>query len=166
MGLARLARTQQRDDVKTLARPRDKAELLLRVRKVRPESQGRWGRMSAHQMICHLCDSFRIVTGDRSVSFASGVMQRTIVKWIALYAPLPWPAGIPTVPEIDQEMGGTGPVDFAEDVAQLEALLESVAARTSTADWRAHPIFGRMSETAWLRWAYLHVDHHLRQFGV
>jgi hypothetical protein len=29
-----------------------------------------------------------------------------------------------------------------------------------------HPIFGAMSERAWLRWGYLHMDHHLRQFGV
>jgi hypothetical protein len=27
-------------------------------------------------------------------------------------------------------------------------------------------VFGRMSQAAWLRWAYLHMDHHLRQFGV
>jgi hypothetical protein len=122
--------------------------------------------MSAHQMICHLCDSFRMLTGHKSVSSSSSVMQQTIVKWIALYAPLPWPAGIPTRPEVDQEIGGTGPVDFAEDVAQLEALLESAVTRIRTADCPAHPIFGRMSETAWLRWGYLHVDHHLRQFGV
>ena len=152
--------------MKTLARPRDKAELLLRLKEVRPGSQGRWGRMTAHQMICHLSDSFRIVTGHKSVSFASGVMQRTIIKWIALYAPFPWPAGIPTRPEVDQELGGTTPADFAADVAQLEALLESAVTWIGTADCPAHPIFGRMSEAAWLRWAYLHVDHHLRQFGV
>jgi hypothetical protein len=31
---------------------------------------------------------------------------------------------------------------------------------------QAHPIFGPMSDAAWLRWGYLHMDHHLRQFGV
>ena len=34
------------------------------------------------------------------------------------------------------------------------------------APWPRHPIFGRMSQRAWLRWAYLHMDHHLRQFGA
>lgn len=152
--------------MKSLARPRDKAELLLRLKKVGPESQGRWGRMSAHQMICHLCDAFRIVTDDKPVSSATGPMQQTIIKWIALYAPVSWPAGILTVPEVDQELGGTTPADFADDVAQLEALLESVASLAGTEIQRAHPIFGMMCETAWLRWGYLHVDHHLRQFGA
>jgi hypothetical protein len=29
-----------------------------------------------------------------------------------------------------------------------------------------HPIFGPMSAAAWMRWGYLHADHHLRQFGL
>ena len=152
--------------MKTLARHRDKAEILQRVREVRPESARRWGRMSAHQMICHLSDSFRVVTGQKPVSHATSLLQRTIVKSIALYLPVPWPAGILTRPEIDQELGGTRPVDFAADVAELEALLEAVTTQTRTVDWQLHPVFGRMSDAAWLRWAYLHVDHRLRQFGA
>jgi hypothetical protein len=26
-------------------------------------------------------------------------------------------------------------------------------------------MFGPMSERDWMRWGYLHADHHLRQFG-
>lgn len=152
--------------MKTLARHCDKAEILQRLKAVRPDSARRWGRMSAHQMVCHLSDSFRAVTGQKPVSHAAGPLQRTLVKWIALYAPLPWPAGIRTRPEIDQELGGTTPADFAADVLQLEALLEHITTETRTFEWQLHPIFGRLSERAWLRWAYLHMDHHLRQFGA
>ena len=151
--------------MKTLARQRDKAEILQRLRAVRPESVRRWGRMSSHQMVCHLCDSFRMVSGQKPVSHATSVLQRTIVKWTALYLPLRWPAGILTRPEIDQEAGGTRPIDFAADVSELVALVEIVTAGRS-AGWHPHPLFGRMSEAAWLRWAYLHMDHHLRQFGA
>ena len=41
-----------------------------------------------------------------------------------------------------------------------------ITAPTRAFDWKMHPIFGHVSEAAWLRWAYLHMDHHLRQFGV
>jgi hypothetical protein len=122
--------------------------------------------MSAHQMICHLCDSWRMATGEKLVSDASGRMQRTLVKWIAPYGPLRWPPGIPTRPEIDQQLARTRPVDFAADVAELEALLELITTREKSADWPVHPIFGRMLQAAWLRWAYLHMDHHLRQVGA
>jgi len=153
--------------VKSLARPRDKDEILRRLKAIRPDSVRRWGRMTAPQAVCHLSDAFRVVIGRMPVSPATGVLQRTIVKWIALYLPLRWPGGrILTRPEIDQEVGGTKPGDFASDVAELEALVELFAARTRIFDWQPHSIFGRMSEADWLRWGYLHMDHHLRQFGA
>jgi Protein of unknown function (DUF1569) len=151
--------------MKTLARERDKAELLRRLKAVRPDSVRRWGRMSAHQMICHLSDAFRMGIGQKPVCRAGGVFHRTLLKWLVLYVPIAWPTGIVTVSEIDQTLGGTKPVDFALDIAQLERLLEAVT-RPSEFEWQSHPIFGSMSESAWLRWGYLHVDHHLRQFGA
>ena len=150
--------------MKTLARDRDKAEILGRLGRLRPESLGRWGRMSAHQMVCHLSDAYRMATGEKRVTHRPHFLETTIVKWIALYLPLSWPAGFATRPEIDQEMDGTKPLEFAADVAELVALIELVA--QTTGNWPRHPIFGTMSRRAWLRWAYLHANHHLRQFGV
>jgi hypothetical protein len=152
--------------MKTLARPADTAEILQRLRQLRADSVRRWGRMSAHQMICHLSDACRMATGDKPVSGCTGIPQRTVLKWIVLYAPVPWPAGILTRPEIDQEIGGTKPGEFAADVADLEALVTLITTRPMTSKWPVHPIFGRMSRAGWLRWAYLHMDHHLRQFGA
>ena len=84
-----------------------------------------------------------------------------------MYAPVRWPAGILTTPDLDQDAGGTRPADFDADVAELERLLRKIATdRRGRLAGHLHPIFGRMSESAWLRWAYLHADHHLRQFGV
>jgi hypothetical protein len=152
--------------MKTMARPQDKAEIIRRLKAVRPECARRWGRMSAHQMICHLSDSFRHVTAQKMASPACGLVQTTLIKWIALYSPLRWPPGVPTRPEMDQEIDGTKPGDFAADLAQLEALIETVTTIPYGYRWPEHPIFGRMSEAAWMRWAYLHMDHHLRQFGL
>ena len=152
--------------MKNLARPGDKAEVLRRLRSLHPESTRRWGRMSAPQMICHLSDAFRVAMGQMPVSRVDGPLQRTIVKWLALYVPVSWPSGIATRPEIDQQVQGTRPGDFASDVAELEALVALVSAEPRSFQWDAHPVFGRMSDAAWMRWAYLHMDHHLRQFGA
>jgi hypothetical protein len=140
---------------------------MRRLDAVRLDSVPRWGRMSAHQMVCHLGDALLMAMGLKPVSPASGLLQRTVLKWIVLYTPLPWPKGILTSPEIDQLKGGTQPVDFAADVRQLALLLERFSTgERGRADGQMHPIFGRMSAAAWLRWGYLHMDHHLRQFGV
>jgi hypothetical protein len=152
--------------MKTLAREIDRADILRRLKTVGPDSTRRWGRMSAHQMICHLSDSFLAVTGRKAMSMATGPLQRTVIKWAALYLPMPWPEGYPTRPEIDQTLGGTQPSDFATDVALLESLCIQFTADMSAAAEYQHPVFGAMSASEWLRWAYLHMDHHLRQFGA
>ena len=109
--------------LKTLSRARDRDELLARLRTVRPDAVRRWGVMSVDQMICHLGDAFLMMTGELRASDATGVLQRTIVKWVALYLPARWPAGILTRPELDQTIGGTRPCEFAVDLARVEALL-------------------------------------------
>ncbi len=153
--------------MRTLARADDKAELLRRLQALRADSRQRWGRMTAPQMVCHLSDAFRGVLGQRPVSRASSVLGPTLVKWVALYLPLRWPRGvIRTRPELDQLMGGTKPAEFAADLAELEGLVERFTATGSTFEGAPHPLFGRMSDADWQRWGYLHVDHHLRQFGA
>jgi hypothetical protein len=152
--------------MKSLAHARDAAELLRRLKHVREDSIRRWGRMSAHQMVCHLADAYRMLVEEKPVSHVSTWPQRTVIKWAALYLPMKWPSGIPTRPEIDQAADGTKPTSFEADVATLEVLVGLVVAGRGTYGRRVHPIFGRMSEPAWLRWAYLHMDHHLRQFGA
>src|SRR5262249_23924354 len=138
-----------------------------RVGNVRPDSPSQWGRMSAGQMICHLSDAFRMA-GDKPLSDASTLTQRTLIKWMALYAPMEWPKGVlVTRPEIDQLQGGaTSPSSFADDVVHLVGLVDWFSARDPHDAWPAHPFFGPMSGRAWLRWGYLHMDHHLRQFGA
>jgi len=122
--------------------------------------------MSAHQAVCHLADSFRFAVGQRPAHAAPTLAGRTVVKWIALYVPLAWPAGIRTVAEVDPDRGGSMPVAFASDVAELTALVELFASKPELAEGRVHPVFGRLSRSAWLRWGWLHADHHLRQFGA
>ena len=150
----------------TLASEADRADLVRRLRQVRPGSIARWGTMSAPQMVCHLADAYRMATGDKHVGAASSRLPRPVIKWVALYAPMPWPRGILTMPEIDQAVDGTCPGDFTADVAEVERFVERLAAVDRDASWPRHPIFGRMAARDWLRWGYLHMDHHLRQFGV
>ena len=153
--------------MKTLAQEDTTAEILVRLRALSPDSTARWGRMTSPQMVRHLIDSARVAFGEVTVSDGSSLVQRTVVKWIALYAPMRWPPEIKTRPELDQAAGrGSPPGDFADDVATLAAITKRIATQPLDAAWARHPIFGGMSHAQWLRWAYLHTDHHLRQFGV
>ena len=149
-------------NLKTFAQPEARNAILRRLGNLRVDSPRLWGRMSAHQTICHLSDSLRSMMGERPIST---LRRSTALKWPALYLPFPWPRGIKTRPEVDQFVGGTKPADFAVDMASLLILLERIASPTPDFTWQPHPIFGPLSQWQWMRWAYLHADHHLRQFG-
>lgn len=135
-----------------------------RLSKLQTNSQAIWGRMNAHQMVCHLCDSFELGLGEKSASAVDNLFTRSAMKWVALWAPMRWPRGIATRPEMDQMQGGTPPEDFDRDRKRLAVLIDRFAAMRG--GFGRHPIFGEMAAPEWQRWGWLHCDHHFRQFGV
>ena len=152
--------------MKSLAHTKDKESILKRLEQLQPNAQPRWGQMNANQMLCHLSDSFKSVMGEKAVKAKITLLQRTLIKWIALYFPVPWPKGVATMPENDQTIGGTKPTTFEADRRELEELIARFSARDRHLTWSSHPAMGPLSEKEWQRWGYLHVDHHLRQFGL
>jgi Protein of unknown function (DUF1569) len=120
--------------------------------------------MNVHQMVCHLNDSYQVALTEKPANSVSGLLQRTIIKWVALKAPMHWPKGVPTLPEVEQGKGGSMPVEFRKDTESLQDTLTRFCAQLPRPLPR-HAIFGAMSREDWMRWGYLHADHHLRQFG-
>lgn len=144
--------------------PECKAEIIARLRSLTPDAARHWGKMTAAQMICHLNDSFLGMMGSKPAKVLRFSLWR-LTKGIALSGRMQWPHGVKTRPEFEQGVGGTPPVEFEAD---LRTLLETVGKFTDsrrTFEFCPHPMFGRMTEKEWMRWAYLHCDHHLRQFG-
>ena len=117
-------------------------------------------------MLCHLSDSFLACMAERQVSAATGILQRTVIKFGALYAPIKWPKGFPTRPEMEQGVGGTTPIEFERDRSTLVKTIERFWCPDRDRTRSPHPVFGELRDHEWLRWGYLHVDHHLRQFGL
>jgi uncharacterized protein DUF1569 len=151
---------------KTLGNPSDKQEILRRLQVIQPTSQRRWGKMSAHQMVCHLSDSYRMFMSQKTVSPAPVPYPRPVLRWFALWVPIPWPRGFKAVPELDQQIGGTSPVEFEADMRELHQLLDRFTRRPKDFQPQSHPHFGQLSDEEWMRLGYLHPDHHLRQFGA
>jgi len=115
--------------MKTLLNGRDRREVLDRLDKLHSHAQPRWGKMSAHQMICHLSDALRSALSEKYISPSTSLFKRVILKPLALWLPLPWPHGFKTRPEMDQQRGGTRPVDFESDLEELRILFERFCTR-------------------------------------
>jgi hypothetical protein len=152
--------------MKTLANSEDTAEIIGRLASIGSASRRRWGAMTVSQMICHLSDAFSVALGDRAAKPIKNRYNGPLMRWVALWLPLPWPHGVPTVPECDATIGGTLPAELERDKGELLAMLQRFAAHSNVVAQHAHPFFGPLTEKEWMRWGYLHMDHHLRQFGA
>lgn len=78
----------------TITEPQRAREIVDRLRTITPSSHRLWGRMTAHQMICHVADGIRMALDDRPIGFTGDWASTHIVKYVALYAPFPWPKGV------------------------------------------------------------------------
>jgi hypothetical protein len=152
--------------MKTLTNAEDKAEIVQRLETIGPESRRRWGKMTVGEMICHLSDAFRVTKREREAKSISTWFKRSVMKWAALELPVQWPHGVSTVGECEAGRGGTPPAEIESDLRELTKLLERFTRQPREFEYSDHPIFGKMSDKEWQRWGYLHVDHHLRQFGA
>ena len=146
----------------TIGHPAALAAIISRLQRLTPAHERVWGSISAHQMVSHLGDASEAALGRRPFSPATRSPSR-MLKFVALSLPLPWPRGIksgadPAAKVLPVEQF---PADLDRAVRTLQEL---AAADTGVAD--RHPIFGPMSAADWRRWAFLHTDHHLRQFGL
>jgi hypothetical protein len=151
--------------MKTLDQPETLAELKARLRALQPDTPRRWGTLTPGEMLCHLADANAGPLG-RPNPLAFRSWRVPLLKWMALYPPLPWPRGIRTRPEVNPRAKGTKPGVFAADLDRAIAGLEAFA-KAEAADLAPdHFVFGPMTVLAWKRWAYRHTDHHLRQFGL
>ena len=149
----------------TLLHPEARAEILRRIEALTPRSERRWGRMTPHQMVCHLSDACRAALGERRVPVIGTLWERTVIRWLAIHTRVKWPQGVRTVPEADQEIGGTRPTQFARDVDELRGLIQRFSGSKAQLSGD-HPLFGALSAAEWGRFSYRHADHHLRQFGA
>lgn len=162
----------------TLQTPGVYGSVLLRIHSLTPTSARAWGTMSVGGMLCHLDDAFTRVprrdeTGtnparndtEAAANHGASWIGRRLLRPLALHTPLPWARNMPTVAQVDQLRGGTPPSTFHRDQAKL---LASLFLFFHDADWtgRPHPFMGPLTHWEWMRWAWLHTDHHLRQFSA
>jgi DinB superfamily len=153
--------------LRTIADLRTLDELIARFGRLRPDSPRRWGTLTPAEMLCHLGDAHEWVLGIRVPPGAppSG-RRRPFFKWIALYTPIPWPHGVQTRPGLDPRLEGTRPGAFEADRLRAIRSLGRIAAASPAALSPSHTLFGPMTARDWHRWAWRHVHHHLRQFGL
>ncbi|HEX7158863.1 MAG TPA: DUF1569 domain-containing protein [Edaphobacter sp.] len=148
--------------MKSLASPKVLAETTERFRSLREEDRARWGRMTASQMVRHLIYAYETILGTRAVAPLT-TRPSTVYRWMALWSGIRWPKNQSTAPELARAVEEECDAAFMELVRDVIEKTELFASGRPLGE--RHPLFGPMTARDWMRWGYLHADHHLRQFG-
>jgi hypothetical protein len=148
--------------MKSLASVEVMSEIRVRLKTIRVDDHARWGNMTAKQMVRHLRCAYEMALGDRTVNPVEGFAP-VLIKWVSLHSGMRWPKNIQTPPDLKRAILERSKTEFDALVHTTIEKMETLARGSRCAP--THPMFGPMSEKDWMRWGYLHADHHLRQFG-
>jgi len=149
--------------MKTLANECDLNELQQRYAALRGDEQPLFGTMSPGTAVCHVREAYRWALGGIVGTVPYELpLPPSVLKRLALYGPMKWRTGLKTIRELEPGQPGTVPADFSADKAGALAEMQRFRDSIGTS---AHAFLGPMTRADWLRWGYLHADHHLRQFG-
>ena len=140
-------------------------EVKTRLRELGPQSERRWGKMTAAQMLAHCAVSMQWAVGEivpEKGPLPVRLMGR-LVKPMVFRNEDPLRKNSPTAKSLiiaDQR-------DLGKERDRLSGLIDRFTAGGAAAcTGNPHPFFGKMTPEEWAILMYKHLDHHLRQFGV
>lgn len=137
-------------------------ELLGRVGQLSPASQRRWGQMDVAQMLAHVALSLDESMSSKPASqtmlgrvFGSYVKRKMLSGGLSKNMPTDPPFKVTDQRQFQQE----------QEAVQLQ-LRRFFEGAENGATRQPHHFFGRMTPQEWARLNYVHLDHHLKQFGA
>jgi len=147
----------------TLLDPSSAEAIIERFKKLTPDSRGRWGHMQVTEMLLHCTLANRFVLEDRSPYCRPGFKQR-LKKFACLHIITKLPRNRIGPPRLQTR----NKISADEFEAQKNAAIASVTAFSAHqgAITSLHAAMGYLTNKEWGIVAWMHMDHHLRQFGV
>ena len=140
-------------------------QVKSRLSNLEPQTERRWGKMTAAQMLAHCSVSMQWAVGEvvPESGTASARLLGRLVKPMVFRNDDPLRKNSPTA----KSLIVADVRDLTEERSRLSGLIERFAAGgTAACTKNPHPFFGALTPEQWAILMYKHLDHHLRQFGV
>ena len=149
--------------MKDIFNPQDNLDIAQRLGQLTPESKPLWGKMTVSQMLVHCQKPIEVMTGKLPLKggllgFLFGKMAKNNFLKIQGFG-----KNSPTHPlfRVKNEP------DFETEKRQLLDMVATMGQLgTNSIAIDKHPFFGPMTHEEWGSLMYIHLDHHLKQFGV
>lgn len=150
--------------MKNVFNPNDVTEIIGRINKLTPASQGLWGKMTVGQMLAHLCVSYEMIYENKHPK--PNTLMRLLLKLLVkkgVVNEVPYKHSIRTAPAFII----TDEKDFEKEKTRLVNYLHrTLELGENYFDNKESLSFGHLTKTEWNNMLSKHLDHHLSQFGV
>ena len=150
--------------MKNVFDPKDSADIISRINKLKPDTKALWGKMSVSQMLAHCNVTYEMIYEDKHPK--PGGFKKLILKLLvkpSVVGEKGYRKNNPTAPEFlikddkNFEAEKKRLIDFITKTQQLgENYFEGKESHS----------FGKLNKTEWNNMFSKHLDHHLSQFGV
>ena len=141
----------------------DNDAFIARIHSLSKDSQPIWGKMTVEQMLSHCQAPIDVAFGD--LQLRSNFFMRLIGKMFKnkILNSNEFKKNSPTPPDFIRKDA----YDFESTKAELISKFSRFAdLGHSSIKSNKHPFFGEMSYEEWDKLHSMHLDHHLKQFGV
>jgi hypothetical protein len=148
---------------KNLFEPAAVNEITDRMAHLRPDSERRWGKMNAAQMLAHCSAAIGMAEGKVTPRILLGRLLGPLAKKSLIMNGEPMRRNAKT----EKSVLVTDERDFMVERQRLRESIDRFASggpRICTK--HPHFFFGPLTPVEWAVLNYQHLDHHLRQFGV
>lgn len=137
-------------------------QMFARVNKLTPSSQRKWGKMSVSQMLKHMSVAFAVPTGKIKLPKDKlyYLSANPFARWLLVKAITKWPKNMVTADSFIVKDDPAFEPTKKELLGNMDAFLHA-----QSLDGQ-HPVFGVMDKELWGQAMYIHLNHHLEQFGV
>ncbi len=134
-----------------------------RVNRLQYTAIPQWGKMSATQMLRH-CNYAMLATLKGKSSGRRSTIRQRILKFVVLNVVSKYPKNV-TAPKMLQMTTPIPENAFEQEKREFIDLVYRFSSCQSQIE-TMHPVFGNLNTKQWGYVTWMHLDHHLRQFGV
>lgn len=147
-----------------ISTPKGYDNLVARVNNLSTNSERQWGTMNATEMLVHCNNANQLILNSPPSSRGDSFKQN-LMRIIFLHLPFSIPKNI-QAPKPLRKKADSIPTESL-DACKAEYLESIKTFKTYQFPKKMyHPVFGNLSAKEWGVATWIHLDHHLRQFGV
>ncbi len=150
--------------MKTILNTEGASDLARRASSLKQTSEPLWGSMNVTEMLHHCNRATQSILEGKAPPQNSTVEQK-VLKFLFMNVIKKLPKNATAPKRFNVKLSQLIPGEFENERNEFLKLIERFTSHQNEITL-SHPRFGALTTKEWGKFVWMHLDHHLRQFGV